>query len=146
MANSGAPARPAAQEAGRFTQLAVQADANGAAALETIQPETSADLTRLLPPGFTLQGANAEAITINGNAEALSVDRGMLNDRMMAIDRGEFDPATGQFAAGFGPGGAEGDNAFAQGGRGGGEGGGRGGGGGPGGGGRGAGPAARAVS
>ncbi len=34
-----------------------------------------------------------------------SLDRGMLNDRLDAIGRGEFDPATGEFAQGFGPGG-----------------------------------------
>ena len=71
----------------------------------------------------------------------MSFDRGAMNDRTLAIGRGEFDPATGQFAQGFGPpGGAAGDNALGgqaggRGGRGGdGGGGGRGGfGGGPGG-------------
>ena len=32
-----------------------------------------------------------------------SLDRGMMNDRLDAIGRGEFDPATGEFAQGFGP-------------------------------------------
>ena len=123
-------------EAGRFTQLTVQADANGAATLEATPPDTSGDLARLLPPGFSLQGASADAVTVNASNDAMSVDRGVLSDRMNAIGQGQFDPATGQFAAGFGPaggsggaGGVGGDNALAQngGGRGGG-GGGRGGG------------------
>ena len=77
----------------------------------------------LLPPGFSTD-APSDAIAITGNNASL--DRGMLNDRFEAIGRGVFDPATGEFGAGFG-----GD----QGGRGGpgGFGGGRGGPGGPGG-------------
>jgi hypothetical protein len=127
------PGQPAAAATGRFTQLTLQADANGAATLDAAPPDTSGDLARLLPPGFSLQGANADAVTVNASNDAMSVDRGALNARMDAIGQGQFDPATGQFATGFGPtggaGGAGGDNGFGQNGGGGG-GGGRGGGGG----------------
>ena len=58
-------------------------------------------------PGSALQNAQAEAVAINGSSDAISVDRSALNDRINAIGRGEFDPATGQFAAGFGPGGGQ---------------------------------------
>ena len=116
-----AAGQPATPETGRFTQLTVQTDTNGAATLETTPPESSGDLSRLLPPGFSLQGANADAITINGSTEALNVDRNALNDRMAAVGRGEFDPATGQFAEGFGPaGGANGGGQGQNGGAGGG--------------------------
>ena len=118
---------------GRFTQLTVRSDPAGAATLEVTPPDQSAELARLLPPGFTLQGASADAISITARGDAISVDRGILNDRMSAIGRGEFDPATGQFAAGFSPltpeegfgqgGGRGGLNGGGGGGRGGGQGG-----------------------
>jgi trimeric autotransporter adhesin len=138
---AGAAAGTAAGAAGqRFERLNVQADETGQAAVEAAPPDTSGDLARLLPPGFSAQNAQADAVAISGSGDAVNVDRGALNDRFNAIGRGEFDPATGQFAAGFGPaggaGGAGGDNAF--GGQGGQGGGGRGGGG-AGGGGRGGG-------
>ena len=90
-------------------------DATGAAAVEAAPPvDQSAELAKFLPPGFSLAGANAEAVSVSGGGDAMSVDRSLLNDRMNAIGRGEFDPATGQFAPGFGPagGGAGGDNPF----------------------------------
>ena len=124
----------------RFQQLNVQANQTGQAVVEATPPDTGGDLARLLPPGFSAQSAQAEALAINGASDAINVNRAALNDRFNAIGRGEFDPATGQFAAGFGPaGGAGGDNPFgaggdAAGGRGG-RGGGAGGGGGRGGGG-----------
>lgn len=136
-----APATPGgrgAQPARGFAQLNVTTDANGeAAAAATPVVDQSAELAKFLPPGFSLSGANAEAVSVNGGGDAINVDRGMLNDRMGAIGRGEFDPATGQFSDGFAPpnaGGAGGDQAGGR--QGGGPGGGgRGGlGGGPGGG------------
>ena len=130
-------------QAGRFTALSVQQDANGAQAVETTTAaESASEAARLLPPGFSLDNMQNEAVTINGAANATNIDRGMLDDRMTAIGRGEFDPSTGEFAQGFGPagGGAGGDQGVGApgggGGRGagpgGGGGGGRGGGGGPG--------------
>ena len=120
----------------RFQTLNVEADANGAATLETAPPEDAGDVARLLPPGFSVQTAQADAIAINGSGDATSLDRGLLNDRLQAIRLGEFDPATGQFAAGGGPpGGGQGPGGFAgqgdggRGGPGGGRGGGLGGGG-----------------
>jgi hypothetical protein len=130
-----APAGTPSAPTGRFTQLTVRSDPAGVATLDVTPPDQSAELARLLPPGFTLQGASADAISVTARGDAISVDRGILNDRMSAIGRGEFDPATGQFAAGFSP--LTPEEGFGQGGgRGGlnGGGGGRGGGqGGPGG-------------
>ncbi|MEO7275360.1 MAG: carboxypeptidase regulatory-like domain-containing protein, partial [Vicinamibacterales bacterium] len=132
-ANAGgrgaAPAQAAAAGRGpRFETLEVQAQSGAAASLEVNPPERESEAAALLlPPGFSTEGPT-QAVSINGNMA--SVDRGMMGDRLEAIGRGEFDPATGEFAQGFGLGG--------PGGRGGpgGEGGfgGRGGPGGPGGG------------
>jgi hypothetical protein len=116
---------------GRFTQLAVRSDPAGAAALDVTPPDQSAELARLLPPGFTLQSASADAVSVTARGDAINVDRGILNDRMSAIGRGEFDPATGQFAAGFAP--LTPEEGFGQGGGRGGLNGGGGRGGGPGG-------------
>ena len=93
---------------GGFQTLAVQADANGAAALDTAPPADAQEVTRLLPPGFSAENAGADAVTIAGSNDATSLDRGQLADRQQAINLGQFDPATGQFAAGFG--GAGGQN------------------------------------
>ncbi len=132
----------AAQAGPRFQQLNVQEDESGSVAADAAPPDASGDVARFLPAGFSLQSAQSDAVAISGSADAMSFDRSAMNDRMLAIGRGEFDPATGQFAQGFGPqAGAGGDNlpggqaAGGRGGRGGdGGGGGRGGfGGGPGG-------------
>jgi hypothetical protein len=120
---SGTPAR-AAQ---RFQALSVQADAAGAATLDVAPASEPEEIARLLPPGFSVQAAQSEAIAIVGSNDAASLDRGLLNDRLEAITRGLLDPATGQFAAGFGPGdggrggleGFEGRGGFFDGGRGG---------------------------
>jgi hypothetical protein len=123
----------------RFQALNVEPDANAAAAGELAAPEEgAAEVTRLLPPGFSLQNAQSEAIAISGSSDAASLDRGMMSDRGQAIRIGELDPATGQFA-GFGPQGGQngpglgGDGFGGPGGRGGGPGGRGGGGGGRGG-------------
>src|SRR5688572_12087665 len=101
--STGAPgtAVTAAAPTGRFTQLAVNSDPAGAAALDVTTLDQSAELARLLPPGFSLQGAGADALSVSARGDAINVDRSVLNDRMGAIGRGEFDPATGQFTAGF---------------------------------------------
>lgn len=96
----GAPGGAAGQ---RFQTLNVQADASAAAALDAApQNDDAGDVARLLPPGFTVQNAQAEAIAINGSSDATSLDRGQLNDRLQAIRAGDFDPATGPFAGGLG--------------------------------------------
>jgi hypothetical protein len=132
---AGRSGRPG-QQAPEFSTLTVQADANGQATLDATPPDVSStDLSRLLPPGFSLQNAQADAVGINGSGDAVSVDRGAMNDRAGALGRGEIDPTTGQPATGFGPGGGGGDAGGGRGGQGGGPGGGRGGrggGGGPG--------------
>ena len=63
-----------------------------------------ADAARLLPAGFSLDSAQAAAVAIGGSGDATNLDRGALNDRFQAIGLGQFDPTTGQFAAGFAPG------------------------------------------
>ena len=123
------------QAARRFETLNVQSDASGAATLEATSPVNDAEMLRLLPPGFSIQTAAGDAVALNGSGDAATLDRGLLNDRLQAIGRGEFDPATGEFAPGFGPPGFGPGGFGPGGGPGGGFGGGRGGGpGGPGGG------------
>ena len=87
-----------------FQALTVQGDANGEAALGLAATDDPADAARLLPTGFSLQDAQADAVAISGSTDATSLDRGQLNDRIQAIAQGQFDPATGQFAPGFAPG------------------------------------------
>ena len=120
---------PAGQQA-RFEALTVQTQAAAAAGAEANEPADGA-ARLLLPPGFSTE-APAEAVAINGNMASL--DRGMMNDRMDAIGRGEFSPVTGEFAQGFGPAGEGfGGGRGGFGGPGGADGGGPGGRGGPGG-------------
>jgi hypothetical protein len=88
---------------GRFQPLNVQADASGANALDVSPAQAAEEVTALLPPGFTLQSAQADAIAINGSGDAASLDRRLMNDRARMINLAELDPATGQFAEGFGP-------------------------------------------
>src|SRR5215467_6781668 len=136
-ANAGGRGTAPGQNGQRFQTLGVQADANGEATLELAPTDDAADASRLLPAGFSLQNAQADAVTISGSGDATNVDRGFLNDRNQAIALGQFDPSTGQFAPGAAQAFAGGDGQFggpdAPGGQG--FGGGRGGG--PGGGGRG---------
>ena len=99
-------------------QVQAQADAGTQPQAQVLTERETEDAARLLlPPGFSTD-APADAITITGNSA--SVDRGMLNDRFDAIGRGVFDPATGEFGAGFGDQGRGGPGGF--GGRGGPEG------------------------
>ena len=86
----------------RFQPLSVQADASGTALFDANAP-ASDDVARLLPAGFSLDIAQADAIALNGSGGATSIDRSLMNDRFRAIALGQFDPATGQFATGFGP-------------------------------------------
>ena len=135
-APAGAQNGGAAPGAQRFETLNVQTQAAAAAGVET-NDTTDAAARLLLPPGFSTEGPT-EAVAINGNMASL--DRGMMNERLDAIGRGEFNPVTGEFAQGFGPGGRgfDGQAPGGAGGRGGPGGfggpGGRGGPGGPGGG------------
>jgi hypothetical protein len=113
-----------------FQTLGVEQQADGATAAQVATPESEAAAVQLLlPPGFSPE-TSGDAIAITGNNASL--DRGMMQDRFDAIGRGVFDPASGEFGAGFGPPG--GGNGQGPGGRGGPGGfGGRGGPGGPGG-------------
>ena len=95
----------------RFETLAVETNANAAAAAVVAAPEregAEAAARLLLPPGFSTEGPT-EAVAINGGMA--SIDRGMMNDRMAAIGRGEVDPLTGEFRPPAGPGGEGGRRA-----------------------------------
>ena len=105
-AGRGGPSAP------RFQTLNVQADANGATSLDVSPAQAAEEVSALLPPGFSLQ-AQGEAIAISGSNDATSLDRGLMNDRARMVNLAELDPATGQFAEGFGP------QAFGRGGPGG---------------------------
>jgi hypothetical protein len=76
------PAGTAAAPTGRFTQPTVRSDPAGAAALDVTTFDQSAELARLLPPGFTLQSASADALSVTARGDAINFDRGILNDRM----------------------------------------------------------------
>jgi hypothetical protein len=104
-APGSAAGRGGAQAAGagaRFQPLNVQADAAGAAALDVGVHEAE-EVGRLLPAGFSLETAQADAIAITGGSAATNLDRGLMNDRFQMVNLGRLDPATGEFAPGFGP-------------------------------------------
>ena len=95
---------------GRFETLNVQSQ-DATAVAQTIAPEREAAeaATRLLlPPGFSTD-APTESLAVSGNMA--SIDRGMIGERLDAIMRGEFNPTTGEFGQGFGPGGPAADVA-----------------------------------
>src|SRR5262249_49366503 len=82
--------------------LNVQGDANAAAAIDgTAGDEREA--AALLPAGFAMDAAQGEAIAVTGSTNATSLNRGMMNERLQAIEAGQLDPATGQLAEGCGP-------------------------------------------
>jgi trimeric autotransporter adhesin len=120
--NRGAPAAPtAAGGRGRgqtgFQTLGVEQQADAATVAQATTPETEAAAVQLLlPPGFS-PDTSGDAIAISGNAA--SVDRGMMQDRFDAIGRGVFDPASGDFGAGFGAPGGDGQGPGGRGGPGG---------------------------
>ena len=120
---------PHAATESRFQRLEVQSastQSENADVSESEREPADAATRLLLPPGFSTD-APTEALAINGNNASL--DRGLMNDRFAALGRGEFDPATGEIAPGFGQQGAGGPGrgVFAGGGRGGPGGAGRGG-------------------
>ena len=75
-----------------------------AGAVAETQPDregADAATRALLPPGFSTE-APTESLAVSGNMA--NIDRGMMGERLDAIMRGEFNPETGEFAQGFGPG------------------------------------------
>ena len=119
----------AGQPGNRRVQVQLQAQGDATAAQTATSDTTPTEETArlLLPPGFS-NDTPSDAIALNGNAT--NIDRGMMNDRLEAIGRGVFDPASGDFGNNaFGqPGGfGGGDQGGGRGGRGGDFGGGRGG-------------------
>ncbi len=99
-----AAAQPAAGRVGRFETLNVQSQQAASAADSVMSEREPVDVAtrQLLPPGFSTDAAT-ESLAVTGNMT--SIDRGLIADRMEAITRGEFDPSTGTFGQGFGPGG-----------------------------------------
>jgi hypothetical protein len=85
----------------RFQTLTVQSDSNGDAAPDAVP--TQEGVGALLPPGFSLQSAQGDAVAITGANNATSLDRGLMNGRSQMINLGQLDPISGQFAQGFGP-------------------------------------------
>src|SRR5206468_9939160 len=111
---SGVPSAPGQ----RFQPLNVQADANGASLLDVAPAaQETEDVGRLLPAGFSLENAQADAIAISGSTAAANLDRALMSDRFQMVNLGQLDPATGEFAPGFGPrdGGFQGPAGFGRG-------------------------------
>ncbi|MEO6237768.1 MAG: TonB-dependent receptor [Vicinamibacterales bacterium] len=88
-----------AQSGFQTVQVQAQTEAGAQTAIPADRDVEDTGTRLLLPPGFSTD-APADAIAISGNNA--SIDRGMMNDRFGAIGRGEFDPASGEFGAGFG--------------------------------------------
>src|SRR5581483_1435798 len=91
-----------ASAAGRFEALTLQADAGALAAGAAPAGAEAAEIASLLPPGFTVEAAEADAVAVAGGSRATSVDRGQLNDRLQLIRRGDLDPAAGLQAGAVG--------------------------------------------
>ncbi len=126
-----------------FQALNVQADANGAAALDVNPPNLAAEAAAFMANANGIDASQStQGVAISGTAtQGFNVDMNAFNSRMNDIASGNLDPTQAQFAGGAGPGGAGGiggGDPFGAGGDQGGPGAGRGGGGrggGPGGGG-----------
>jgi hypothetical protein len=110
---AGAAAGTTGRGGQRFQTLAVQGDANATTEPDAAAPPDERELAALVPPGFAAESAQADAIAVNGSTSATNLNRGLLNERLQAIAAGQFDPASGQFAPGFGP--IDGAGAFAGG-------------------------------
>jgi trimeric autotransporter adhesin len=111
-AGRGRAGGPGRGQAGRFASLALEPDAAAQAAAPPDDPDDIEAVRQLLPPGFSTDAA-AEAVALTGSQG--QVDRGMLNERMGAIMRGEFnelDPGMRPGGRG-GPGGGP-PGAFAE--------------------------------
>ncbi|MGH9309868.1 MAG: carboxypeptidase-like regulatory domain-containing protein, partial [Vicinamibacterales bacterium] len=100
---SATRARTASEQPPRFETLALQEQSAGAlaAAAPPDRDAEEAAARQLLPPGFSNE-AQAQTLSFSGNTA--NVDRGMLGERLDALGRGEFDPASGELPPGFGTG------------------------------------------
>jgi trimeric autotransporter adhesin len=85
----------------RIESLAVAGQAPSALIADSAPSRDAEDAAarQLLPPGFSTD-APAEAVAFTGTAA--QIDRGLLTERLEALRRGEFDPATGDLPPGFG--------------------------------------------
>ena len=98
-AGAGAPGQ-------RVDALAIQEQSAAAIAEAAADREAEESAARqLLPPGFASE-APAQAVTFSGTMASL--DRGLMVERIEAMNRGEFDPITGEAPPGFGMPGAQG--------------------------------------
>jgi len=84
----GRAAGPGRGQANRFASLALEPDAAAQTAEPPDDPDDVEAVRQLLPPGFSTDAAT-EAVTLTGSQG--QIDRGMLNERMGAIMRGELD-------------------------------------------------------
>src|SRR5688500_14774685 len=107
---AGAPGQPAGPN--RFANLTLQPEAGAQAADPPDDPDEVQAARQLLPPGFSTE-ASTESVTLTGTQG--QIDRSMLNDRMEAIARGEFEPGMRQGGPG-GPGGGGPPGPFGEGG------------------------------
>lgn len=108
---AGGPAQPGAPN--RFANLALQPETAAQAATPPDDPDDVQAARQLLPPGFSTEAA-AESVTLTGTQG--QIDRSMLNDRMDAMARGEFEPGMRQGGPGGpgGPGGGGPPGAFGE--------------------------------
>ncbi|MDQ3070959.1 MAG: carboxypeptidase-like regulatory domain-containing protein, partial [Acidobacteriota bacterium] len=107
---AGAPAAAPGRAGGpgtRFSSLTLQPEATAQNAAPPDDPDEQAAARQLLPPGFSTEAAT-EAVTLAGNQG--QIDRGMLNERMDAMQRGDFEPGMRQ----GGPGGGGPPGAMAE--------------------------------
>src|SRR5438477_886548 len=100
-ARSASTERPTLPQ--RFQTLNGQPDAIASNAVDVPPAQEAEDVSRLLPPGFSLSYAQADAIAVRGGGDATNLDRGLMSGRANIINLGQLDPATGQFAPGFEP-------------------------------------------
>jgi hypothetical protein len=108
---------PQAGEPGRRFQRLTVTSGSAGATLDASVPQDNDNVNVLLPPGFSVESVQADAVAITGTGSATNLDRGLMNTRLQMVNLGQLDPATGQFAQGFGPanGGPPGAGAFGQG-------------------------------
>ena len=108
--STSAPPLPSTPNAGRARRQALAPDFKQSAFSRTptyqwkeLHPKTRPMSRVCFLLGSRCKAHASEAIAINGNTNATSLDRGQLNDRLQAIRLGAIDPVTGQVTGIAGP-------------------------------------------